>query len=89
MVVHQPFRPPEPDSCSSHAELVSLAATCAIRVRELSDAVATLGRQIAAQREIEETIIEVKRLRTLAQQASEDLLDALESSKSRVTAASD
>ena len=89
MVVHQPLRPPEPDSCRSHAELASLAATCAIRVRELSDAVATLGREIAARREIEETIIEVKRLRTLAQQASEDLLGALESPKSRVTAASD
>ena len=68
-------------------ELTNLAETYAIRVRELSDAVATLGRRIAAGEHIGENIIDVKRLRALAEQAAENLLDGLESPKSRISAA--
>ena len=68
-------------------ELKNLAETYAMRVRELSDAVATLGRKIAAGEQIGKNISEVKRLQALADQASENLLVALESPKSRTSAA--
>ena len=68
-------------------ELTHLAETYAIRVREFSDAVATLGRRIAARKQIGENLTEVERLKGLVEQASEELLDALESPESRFSAA--
>ena len=68
-------------------ELTNLAETYAIQVRELSDAVATLGRRIAAGEQIGENIREIKQLRALVEQAGENLLGALESPKSRMYAA--
>ena len=70
-----------------NGELTQLAETYAIQVRELSNAAAALGMRIAACKEIEENIREVERLRTLADQARENLLGALESFKSRNSAA--
>ena len=61
--------------------MTNLVETYAIRTRELSDAVATLGRRIAAGEQIGESIIKVKRLRALADQASEHLLGVVESRK--------
>ena len=66
---------------------MNLAETYSIRVRELSDAVATLGRRIAAGEQIGENIREVERLRVLVDQANENLLSALESPKSQTSAA--
>ena len=68
-------------------ELNETCPNYAIRVRELSDAAATLGRRIAAGEQIERNIRAVKQLRALADQAREDLLGALESFKSRNSAA--
>ena len=82
VIVHHPS---EPDS-GSHPELTNLAESYAIRIRELSDAVATLGRRIAAREQIEENIREVKRLKTLADQAGEELFGVLESPKLQVSA---
>jgi hypothetical protein len=67
--------------------LTSLAEIYAIRVRELSDAAATLGRRIAAGEEIKNSVIEILRRRALAEQASENLLNALELPKSRISVA--
>jgi hypothetical protein len=66
---------------------MNLAETYSIRVRELSDAVATLGRRIAAGEQIGENLREVKRLRALADQASENLLNATELPKAHTSAA--
>lgn len=87
MVIHQPdhFRNQRSDHCS--LELKQLGEIYAIRARELSDAVATLGLCIAAGQEFHENIMEVKRLRILAQQASEELLAAIEPAKVRASAA--
>ena len=63
---------------SGGEELKNLSETYAIRVRELSDAAATLGRRIAAGEQIGENIREIKQLRALAEQAAENLLGALE-----------
>ena len=70
-----------------HAVLTNLAENYAIRVRELSDSVATLGRRIAARQQIGENLTEVERLKGLVEQASEELLGALESPESRISAA--
>jgi hypothetical protein len=66
-------------------KLKGLAETYAIRVREYSDAVATLGRLIAARQQVKENIVEVERFRALAEQAREDLFGALESPESRIS----
>ena len=72
----------------SDEELTYLAETYAIRVRELSDAVAIMGRLIAARQKIGENITEVKRLKALVEQASEELFGGLESRDNRRRAAS-
>ena len=78
---------PSRDASDSQTKLSKLAETYATRVRELSDAVAKLGRRIAAREQINEDIRNVRRLRALAEQASENLLGALESPQSRTSAA--
>ena len=68
-------------------ELNETRPNYAIRVRELSDAAATLGRRIAAGEQIERNIRAVKQLRALADQAGDNLLGTMESAKSRTPAA--
>ena len=70
---------------SRNANFTKLAETYAIRARELSDAAATLGRRIAAGAQIKENIEEVKRLRALSEQASENFLEALQLLKPRIS----
>jgi hypothetical protein len=79
--------PTEPDSGCNQTELPKLAEIYAIQVRQLSDAVATLGRRIAAGEEIGENIKEVERLQALADQACANLLGALQSPESQTTSA--
>jgi hypothetical protein len=74
------------DSCSQ-TELKKLAEMYAIRVRQLSDAVAILGRRITAGHPIETSVMKVKRLQSLAEKASEELMSALESADSGNSAA--
>ena len=86
IIVQRPL-PPKAQLLPDRKELKKLAEAYAIQARELSDAAATLGRRIAAGEQIQENIREVKRLRALADQASENLLDAVESPQSRNSAA--
>ena len=87
MVLHHPdhLRNEPSDRCSR--ELRHLGETYAIRERELSDAVAMLGIRIAAGEDFYENIMEVTRLRILAQEASDELLAAIEPRKARASAA--
>ena len=87
MVVHQPDHPLAAHSDNCRLELKQLGETYAICERELSDAVATLGLRIAAGEDFHETILEVKRLRVLAQQASDELLAAIEPARTQACAA--
>jgi hypothetical protein len=50
----------------------------AIRARELSEAVATLGWHLVAESRFQETLLEVRRLRGLCDKAGSDLLAFLE-----------
>jgi len=70
--IHEESRDPR------HKELLRLVEVYALRTRELSEAVAVLGGHITAERQIHESIVEIKRIRVLLDQASGDLLAFLE-----------
>jgi hypothetical protein len=59
-------------------ELMRLVENYALRTRELSEAVALLGGHITAEREIRETLVEIKRIRSLLDKAGVDLLAFVE-----------
>jgi hypothetical protein len=61
-----------------HRELMRLVEIYALRTRELSEAVAVLGGHITAEREIHETIVEIKKIRVLLDRAGMDLLAFVE-----------
>jgi hypothetical protein len=67
--------------------LKQLAETYAIQARELSDAVAVLGLNIAAGKQFDDDMTEIQRLRVLAEQACQDLLGVLGPPKTKAAAA--
>ena len=54
-------------------ELKQLVEIYAVRTRQLSDSIAVLGGYVAAGRQIGEIMTEVKKLRSLGEQAATDL----------------
>jgi hypothetical protein len=59
-------------------ELRHLVAVYSIRVRELSEAAAALGGHVAAGSGYQGTVMEIKRLSALCEEAGRDLLDVIE-----------
>ena len=53
--------------------LKQLIEIYALRTRRLSEVIAVLGAGVAAHRQIDETLVEVKKLRRLAEQSGADL----------------
>jgi hypothetical protein len=73
MMPAQPSRPAKSESDDGRlAEFKRVAEIYAIRSRELSEAVSTLGGHLAAGRPFEESITEIRRLRGLCESAGED-----------------
>ena len=74
----QPDRPPKLDSNDSRRQdLKHLVEIYALRSRQLSEAVATLGWYVTAGRPFEGTMMEIERCRLLCQEAGADLFDFL------------
>jgi hypothetical protein len=75
---------PQPNHSTSephdtrHKELMRLVEVYALRTRELSEAVALLGGHVTAERQIHESLVEIKRIRVLLDQAGVDLLAFVE-----------
>ena len=61
-----------------HKELMRRVEVFALRTRELAEAVAVLGGHITAERHIEESVVEIKRIRALLDQAGLDLFAFVE-----------
>ena len=67
-----------PRSDNGRRELKRLLETFALRSRELTEAVAALGGDVSAEREIEESIREIKRLRDRLDEAGDNFLAFVE-----------
>jgi hypothetical protein len=70
------------DICST-PELRQLVAAYAYQVRRLSEALATMGGELAARRDYHRSFAEVKKLRALSEQAGCDLFVVIETSPVR------
>jgi hypothetical protein len=58
---------------AARQELKQLVEIYAVRTRQLSDSLAVLGGHVAAEKPIGEIMSEIKRLRSLVEQAATDL----------------
>lgn len=85
----QPGSTPKTDPDDNRRrELKRLVETYALRTRELSEAAAVLGAQIHSEKKFQETMMEIRRLRVLIEQAGAELVSFVESTEYRAFGAS-